>query len=91
MFVQYMYIEGFRKTCHTLVMLRVVIVHKMSGRSRRDENNWTSTDPVCCWFGCQRMCLCAADSGVTCRQMRSSDWKNLRGLIAYWRTSLLLL
>lgn len=89
-FVQYKYTEGLRKTRHTLVMLHVVIVHKMSDRRKRWSQ--TSTDAACCWLGWgQWVCLCAADSSVTCRQMRSSDWKDLRGLIAYWRTSLQLL
>jgi len=39
MFVLYTYTEGFKKTRHTLVTLRLVRVRKMSNRRRRDEDN----------------------------------------------------
>ena len=86
-----LYTEGLRKLRRAFVIFRVVIVSKMSGW-RRDEDNWRSTDPACCWSGRRQwVCLCAADSSVLCRQMRSSDWKDLCGLIAYWRTSVCVL
>jgi len=83
MFVQHVYTEGFRMNRPTLLTLHVVIVHKMSDWRRRVDN-WTSTDPVCCWLSWGRWVrLCAAEeSSVTCRQMRSFDWRDRRGLIS---------
>jgi hypothetical protein len=65
MFVQYMYTKGFRKTRHMLT-LHVLMVHKMSGSRRRDEDNWTSTDPACCWLDWGQSLTCVQGTVVWC-------------------------